>query len=251
MIKRDPENPIGYYELAQHLNYQKSFEEAIENLNKAISLDPQFEAAWQLRAQIYRERQDYSRAAVNAQEVLRINPNNYKATYLLGRAFYKMNMLGEALECFEKCEKLEPTIVNHRSQIREIKELMAHKGLKPLNLDSFEGTFSEGDLIRIKEALESAPILTDEMISVRFSTEEYESPMVGPLEKVMFWLSDTLIADSKLGINYLSAVWVDYEIVNIVRSLEYSDETENMSSNILLAKKSNNEYCVFTFKQHS
>jgi len=251
MIKRDPQNPKGYYEIARNLNYKKNYDEAIENLHKAISLDSKFEAAWQLRAEIYREQQDYNKAAINAQEVIRINPNNYNATYLLGLAFYKMNMLRESLECFEKCEELDPTIQNHRYLIDKIKELMLHDGIKPLDLYSYHDVFSKGDLIRIKEALKSAPTLTEEKRLKLFPPEKYETPIVGSLDKIMSWLGETLMANSKLGSISLSAVWVNFEYVNIIRNINYFDQTKEISHNILLVNNGNNKYCAFIHSAYS
>lgn len=245
MIEKKPENPYGYYEFARYLQFEKRFPEAIENLNKSISLQPDFIAAKELRAGIYRDMSEYSKAIVDAEEVLQSNPNNYNITYLLGRSYYRLYMLKDALECFEKCAEIEPSTVNHRSQIENIKELMQHEGIRPLDLYVYEDVFNDSDINLIKEALKFAPIITEKNIIERFS-KGYKKSLEGSIELVIEQLAKTMRENKeKIGISSISAVWVNYEFINVVIRLKYSDTLENLDLYNLLARKGDILFCIF------
>jgi tetratricopeptide (TPR) repeat protein len=245
MIKKKPDNQDGYYEYARYLQFEKNYSAALENLNKAILIDSGFLDAVQLRAEIYSDMKNYPKAIIDAKEILKKNPNNYKITYLLGRAYYKQFMLEDALKCFEKCAELEPTTVNHREQIVEIKELLLHDGIRPLKLTSFDDIFDVSDINRIKEALEYAPILSEEKISNYMNS--LNQVLEDTLDKIIERLIEIMSEDKKqFGINSLSADWgINFDFVAIGRNLKYSSSKKMPGQFFRIGRKSDKIYFLY------
>lgn len=134
IIQQKPESANSYYELARRLSFEGNDDEAINNLNKTISLDSRLEKAWLFRAEIYRYKKDYHKALTDTQEVIRINPTNYEANYQLGYACYKLKKYPEAFKYLEKCIQIDPSSITPKTLIREIREEMLEEVDKPLDL---------------------------------------------------------------------------------------------------------------------
>ncbi|WP_423149254.1 OmpA family protein [Rubrolithibacter danxiaensis] len=69
------------YEQANQAISYKLYEQAIEHLKKAVSIDPNFSAAWQQLGDIYRKLQNYGEAKKNYLQILQINPEFHPLTY--------------------------------------------------------------------------------------------------------------------------------------------------------------------------
>ena len=55
-----------------------NYEKAIDNLSKAIAIDPEFDFAYYERAKVWSKMKDYQRALIDAKEAVRLKPANKK-----------------------------------------------------------------------------------------------------------------------------------------------------------------------------
>ena len=59
------------------------YEKAIDNLNKAIKIDPKFDFAYYERARVWYQKEDFQRALIDAKEAVKLAPTNKKYDDLL------------------------------------------------------------------------------------------------------------------------------------------------------------------------
>jgi glycosyltransferase involved in cell wall biosynthesis len=79
-IKNHPDNADTYYEIGKVYNrYENKLQESLENLQKAINLNPGHELAHYELAEVYRKTGRYSEAIEEYKTTLRISPRNYGA----------------------------------------------------------------------------------------------------------------------------------------------------------------------------
>jgi len=244
-LKENPQDVRAYYDRARCFKYERLCDEAIEDLDRAISLDPQFADAWYLRGELKADKKDFRQAAVDAQESLRIKPASYDATYLLGRAYFELQMLPEALAQFEKCEQLDPKVLNHQFRIREIREMMLSGVVRPLNLSS-NAALSVDDMFELQEALKTAPILTAEKTWKELQPEKFSEATEGELSQVLGRLTDYLLNDSGrpdfIGVR---AHWVNNMYVTVSTWFRPPDPSRAATVWMhLIVRKSEDVYCL-------
>ena len=81
------------------------YEEAIEDYTKAISLDPNSPDFYYNRAHVYTELEDYDAAILDLTESIKRAPDHANSFYLRGYSYYKIDRIEEALEDYTKaCE---------------------------------------------------------------------------------------------------------------------------------------------------
>lgn len=245
-LKLNPQDARAYYDRARCFKYEQLCDEAIEDLDKAISLDPQFADAWYLRGELKADKKDYRQAAVDAQESLRINPKSYNATYLLGRAHFELQMLPEALAQFEKCEQLDPEVLNHRFQIRKIREILLSGAVRPLNLWS-NAVLSVDDMLELQESLKTAPILAAERIRKEVQPEKLSDAVEGHLSQILERLTEYVQEDGRrpdfIGVR---ANWVGNEYVNVSTWFRPPQSSQAATAWMhLIVRKGEDVYCLF------
>lgn len=101
-IKENPANYKGYFNRGLLYAQTDQTEKALNDFNKAIELK-QYLKAYAARANIYYELKDLRRAMQDAEHVLRTEPNNIKANYVLANCYSDMDQLGQALSYYNKC----------------------------------------------------------------------------------------------------------------------------------------------------
>jgi tetratricopeptide (TPR) repeat protein len=86
-----------------------AFEEAIEILNKALKVDPEFVPAHYLMGSIYEEWDQRKKAIAAYQQALKIDPNHIDARLGLASVYDKSLKNEMAILEYEKAAKLKPT----------------------------------------------------------------------------------------------------------------------------------------------
>jgi len=252
ILIRNPTDAHALYDRARCREFDKDYAKAIEDLDTAISVDPGLADAWLLRGQLYaNEKKDFRKAMVDAQKVLSIDPRHYDATYLLGRAYFGLEMLPEALSCFENCKTLDPTILNPDGFLRDIRKRLFSKIVRPLDLWS-DSVFSHDEMLRLEEALQTAPIVAGNRIREELFQKDkasgYVEDMVeGPLEQILERLMGDLSSDGNrsdfIGVR---ANWVDNEYVNVSTWVRPPNSSQATFFIHLIVRESENVYCLIS-----
>jgi Flp pilus assembly protein TadD len=111
-IALDPRLPDPYVELAHSYYELGRIDLAIANLQKAISIDPQYSPYHRL-GMIYWERKQYDEAIGPLREAVRLKPPATKDTAahgLLGHSYFAMGRTEEALDTFWKAYQIDPKV---------------------------------------------------------------------------------------------------------------------------------------------
>jgi tetratricopeptide (TPR) repeat protein len=115
LIKRSPNNPVGYLNYGENLFNQKRFSEALPYVEKGLGLSASSEdfkaLAHLLLGNIYAESGNTNRAVQHYQEVIdNPSPNkpDYEAYCNLGLLYGKLGQLDKAREYLEKGVALNP-----------------------------------------------------------------------------------------------------------------------------------------------
>ena len=107
---------IEYFELGQNAMMIDSLNEALTLANKAISKEPLFAEAYLLRSYVYADKKDYQTAIDNIEKAISINPDFFPAMYLdLGGLYFELHQFDKTKEILTKYiqrykpgEKLKP-----------------------------------------------------------------------------------------------------------------------------------------------
>jgi tetratricopeptide (TPR) repeat protein len=84
------------------------FQGAVDDLSRAISMDPTNSSAWTKRAEAYNQLKQYDRARSDALEAIKLDPNSSAAWEQLAYAEYKLGHLDDALKAADKAIALNP-----------------------------------------------------------------------------------------------------------------------------------------------
>ena len=117
-------------------------DEAREDYQRALKIDPKCLPAHQGLARLYMAMQDYGRAAETYQRALQIAPQCGPLWYELGRCQNYLKNRSQALECLNRAVQLEP---ENRDYLNTLGVLMAQVGRYPESLDCF--VRSSGDAL--------------------------------------------------------------------------------------------------------
>ncbi len=115
-LKSGPATPLLYQELAGGYIALKQYDKAVDALQKALQLDPEYNDARLLLAQVYKERktpEDMFRAIQLYKEAVHYDPDNSFLKLLLAFGYYQNNQPEEAIKVIEKALKngMEPSAV--------------------------------------------------------------------------------------------------------------------------------------------
>ena len=99
-------------ELMQHYTDAKHYSEAVKHLNKAISIYPKYEDAYNNLALSYQGLLQYDNAVKVLEQLIKLKPNYYRAYFNLGYSYYKQDKYQKAISYFE-------TYLNNRSDMVE------------------------------------------------------------------------------------------------------------------------------------
>ncbi|CAK60651.1 unnamed protein product (macronuclear) [Paramecium tetraurelia] len=131
----DKECAKQFYKQSQILIQLSRLEEAMQYINQAIHLDPQFEDAYYLRGNIYRLEKNLDEALKNYEECVKLNTQQYFVYYNIGLILNEMNRKEDAVNNFDKS-----------LQFKIKYETLINKGILCLELSRYEECIKLYDL---------------------------------------------------------------------------------------------------------
>ena len=98
------------------------YDTALENLKKALELNPHLQEAYINLGAIYEKKGNYDKAVEYAQKALLLNRNNAIATYNLGYAYIMQGNKGLSLEQYKKLKEMKQDKLADRLQDKIIQK---------------------------------------------------------------------------------------------------------------------------------
>jgi len=100
---------IAYTNRAAAYGYQGDYDDAIEDLNQAIALNPKYSVTYFNRGAAYKAKGNYKYAIEDFSQAITLNPQDFEAYYRRGISYYYQNDYNHAIEDFTHVIKLNPT----------------------------------------------------------------------------------------------------------------------------------------------
>ena len=97
---------IGYFLRAGLHAFEEQFQKAIEDMDRAIGLEPNVLRFYMMKARAHSELSQYEQAIQSYGEMIRLQPDNPGVYVLLSLAYKKLGMLEEAQRHCERAEQL-------------------------------------------------------------------------------------------------------------------------------------------------
>jgi tetratricopeptide (TPR) repeat protein len=107
-LEVDPQDGAAYRDRGNVYGLQRRFDQALEDLNKALELDPQDATAYSGRGNIYSWLRRYDQALEDLNRALELDPQNVRAYLHRGRVYSWLRRYDQALEDLNRALKLDP-----------------------------------------------------------------------------------------------------------------------------------------------
>lgn len=107
-IKLEPQNPFGFYDLANSLKCNKEYEEALYYINKAIEMSPQNADNYFIKADVYRLTYFYKEAIEYYTKAIELNDKDNDSYELRAELYYLIGDDDKAIADSKKMIELEP-----------------------------------------------------------------------------------------------------------------------------------------------
>jgi Tfp pilus assembly protein PilF len=122
-------NPDSHYRLGGFFQERGRHKEALEEFEKAITIDPGYLKAYGAMGISYDFLLDHSRASASYNRVLAANPHDHAMLNNLGYSFYLQGKYPAAIEAFTEAIDLNPVVRKYHSNLgRAIFETGDHEG---------------------------------------------------------------------------------------------------------------------------
>ncbi|CAD8131886.1 unnamed protein product [Paramecium pentaurelia] len=131
----EKESAKQFYKQSQILLQLSRLEEAMQYVNQAINIDPQYEDAYYLRGDIYRLQKDLDQALKNYEECVKLKTQSHFVYYNIGLILNEMNKKEDAVRNFD---------ISLQYQIKY--ETLINKGILCLELCRYEDCIQIYDL---------------------------------------------------------------------------------------------------------
>jgi tetratricopeptide (TPR) repeat protein len=118
-VQKHPKDPRGLYELAIGETVRER-DKALEHLNRAVALDPKFNAARYARAVLCYENGKTEESIADLKQVVATSPNDFRALDSLAQDYMRLQQWKEADELLARAYKLSPKdakILTHYSRV--------------------------------------------------------------------------------------------------------------------------------------
>ena len=110
-IQLEPQNPFGFYDLANSLKCNKEYEEALYYINKAIEMSPQNADNYFIKADVYRLTYFYKEAIEYYTKAIELNDKDNDSYELRAELYYLIGDDDNAIADCKKVIELEPNNV--------------------------------------------------------------------------------------------------------------------------------------------
>jgi tetratricopeptide (TPR) repeat protein len=117
----DPENSAIFYNLGVVYTFLRKEDEAIENFQKCIDLDPEYVQAYYNMGQISLiKKRDFSKALHFFDRAVAVRPDYVGAHHQRGIAYELLGYVQKAIECWEKSLELDPDNKQAKGNIERV-----------------------------------------------------------------------------------------------------------------------------------
>ena len=107
-IQLEPQNPFGFYDLANSLKCNKEYEEALYYINKTIEMSPQNADNYFIKADVYRLTYFYKEAIEYYTKAIELNDKDNDSYELRAELYYLIGDDDKAIADSKKMIELEP-----------------------------------------------------------------------------------------------------------------------------------------------
>lgn len=121
--KADPGNPAPHYRIGMTYVRSKNFAIALEELNKAVSIDPSYTPAWKELAELYYLTKDGDKAVAAQENYLRLTEKPEEGQLKYAFYLFMAKQYSRANQIFEKVTATEnPSLTTYRFYARSLAE---------------------------------------------------------------------------------------------------------------------------------
>ena len=103
---------IDFFLEGKRKNGEGNYQEAIQLLNKALSINPKYWDAYHARGFSYENLEDYQSAINDYNRALEINPNSAKTYSNRGNLYKELNNYQSAMEDYNQALRIDPNYLN-------------------------------------------------------------------------------------------------------------------------------------------
>ncbi|MBX7146188.1 MAG: tetratricopeptide repeat protein [Alphaproteobacteria bacterium] len=107
----------------------RNYAVALKNFDELINLYPDFAEGWYKRANLYYLMEDYDQAIQNLNQTLMLEPRHFGALSLLGLIKVKQNLESDALGNYEKVLAIHPNMNGMKDRVEELRNLIRERSL--------------------------------------------------------------------------------------------------------------------------
>ncbi len=100
----------------------KNYPHALDILDQAVLVKPDFAEAWNKRATVYFLTDDYSASIADIRQTLALEPRHFGALAGLGMIFQAMDRKHDAIEVFERALEINPQLDKVREAVEQLKK---------------------------------------------------------------------------------------------------------------------------------
>lgn len=104
---------------------ERRYASAIDFLNEAIALDPDYAEAWNLRANVAYLQKDYDRAMADISHVLELEPRHFIALYSLASILRERGLKKQSAAAYERVLAVYPMFKDAQLKLTELADELA------------------------------------------------------------------------------------------------------------------------------
>jgi len=108
MKRKYPREKYSYFQLGMIYDGRNKQDEAIQNLEKAIELDPQYGAAYNQLAYTLMDKGDYDQALLNFEKYAALNPKDANPIDSMAELYFRMGQFEKAIAKYKQVSQLSP-----------------------------------------------------------------------------------------------------------------------------------------------
>lgn len=100
----------------------KDYPEALDILDRVVTLDPDYAEGWNKRATVYFLTEDYGQAVADIEHVLVLEPRHFGALVGLGSIFRALGEDTRAIAAYQQALAIDPYLDNARKALLQLEE---------------------------------------------------------------------------------------------------------------------------------